>query len=118
MVDVEGRRSRGMVILNDLVWSAGKFEFAGRHALFDTDNFDNRQYVYERDVWLAYSLPAYDGWGLRNFAIIEYKFNRGVSISAKYSRTYYKDRQEIGSGLQMIRGNTRNDVKLQLVMRF
>jgi len=117
---VESRdgRSKGMTIFQDVVFTIKKFEFSTRHALFDTDNFDNRQYVYERDVWLSYSLPAYEGWGVRNFVIIEYKLNRHISFSGRYARTTYKDRDEIGSGPQMIRGNTRNDLKLQGVLKF
>lgn len=110
--------SAGMALVQDVVFTIWKFEFATRHALFDTDDFDNRQYVYERDVWLAFSFPAYDGVGSRNYLIMDYKFNQNLSATLRYARTYYKDRNEIGSGSQVIEGNTKNDIKLQFVFRF
>jgi hypothetical protein len=114
----EGATTTGMTLLQDIVFSIGRFEFAGRHAIFDTDNFENRQYVYERDVWLGYALPAYEGWGVKNYAMVEYKVNRNMSVAGKYSRISFKDRDEIGSGGQKISGNIRNDIKLQFVLRF
>lgn len=113
-----GKKTQGMTIFQDMVWSTGKLKFSGRHAIFDTDDFDNRQYAYEKDVWLAFAFPAYYGKGIRNYLIAEYKAGKNVSIALRYSRTYYRDRDEIGSGLNKIEGNKRNDVKLQTVFRF
>jgi hypothetical protein len=50
----------------------------GRYAIFDTEDYDNRQYVYERDVWLTYSLPAYEGRGVRNYIVAEYSFHEEI----------------------------------------
>ena len=42
-------------------WSRERIQNAQAHllALFDTDDFDNRQYIYEKDVLWAFSIPAY-----------------------------------------------------------
>ena len=96
----------------------GSFEFSGRYVVFDTDDFDNRQYSYEKDVWLAYSLPSYYGRGVRHCAMIEYKITRSITLWLRYTQTRYTDREEIGSGLDTIKGDLASDVKFQVRMKF
>lgn len=117
-VDFDGRKSDGTVLFQDVSFSSGRWSFSGRYAFFETDNFDNRHYVYERDVWSAYSLPVYEGWGLRKYGMITFRVTGALTLSCRYAKTDYRDRTEIGSGLAKINGNSRNDVKLQLVFRF
>jgi hypothetical protein len=110
--------SQGFVIVQDLSFSTGKFKFTARHALFDTDNYDNRQYVYENDAWLAYSLPAYAGVGVRNYALIEFTMHKNLAFWLRYARTRLINEIEIGSGQDTIEGNTENDVKFQVRLKF
>ncbi len=112
------KRSEGLTIVQDVSLSVGRFRFTGRHALFDTDDFDNRQYVYENDAWLAYSFPSYSGAGVRNYALIEYKVYKNLTLWARYARTRLLRADEIGSGQDAIAGNTRNDVKFQARFNF
>jgi hypothetical protein len=109
----EEHESTGSVLLQDFHFAMGRLKLTTRYAIFDARNFDNRQYVYENDVWLAYSMPAYEGVGIRNFIVIQYKISNAFTIWARYARTKYSDRDEIGSGLEMIKGNVKNDIKLQ-----
>lgn len=115
---LDGTTSRGLVLLQDLTFSVGKLQVSTRHALFDTEDYENRQYVYENDMWMAFSLPAYYGVGVRNYILAEYKFNKKYSAWCRYSRTRYTDRQEIGSGLDKINGSIKNEIKIQVLMRF
>jgi hypothetical protein len=112
-----GLHSEGLALLQDISFTKGRFQLSARHALFDTDDFDNRQYVYENDVWLAFSLPAYEGRGIRNYVLVEYKVNKKIGLWLRYSRTRYTDREEIGTGLEKIAGNTKNDLKFQVVFK-
>ncbi len=89
-----------------------------RYALFDTDNYDNRHYVYENDVWLAYSLPAYYGKGVRKYILLAYTLNKQVSIWLRYAHTRYIDRNMIGAGVDAINGNTKNDIKFETRIKF
>jgi hypothetical protein len=95
-----------------------RWKVSGRYALLDTDDWDNRLYLYEQDVWLAYSLPAYDGVGVRKILVVEFKANRTFTFWLRYAQTRYTDRKEIGSGMDQILGDTRNDLKLQVRIRF
>lgn len=114
------RRSttKGLVLLQDISYAMGKFQCSARHAVFETDDYENRNYVYENDAWMAFSLPAYDGIGIRNYVLLQYKVSRMISLWIRYARTRYIDRTEIGSGVERIAGNTRKDVKFQALIRF
>lgn len=106
--------TNGMTILQDISVDLGKLSLIGRYALFDTEDYDNRQYVFERDVWLAYSLPAYSGKGIRSYILAEYSVNKKLSLWFRYARTRYTDRDEIGSGMDAVTGNLKNDFRVQV----
>ncbi len=112
-----GQSTAGHAVVQELTWKRRKFSITARYALFDTDDYDNRQYVYEKDVWLATSLPAYEGSGLRTYVLVHYSISRHVDLWGRWSRTWYADRHEIGSGGDLIDGNARNDVKFQVRIR-
>jgi hypothetical protein len=109
--------SDGLVITQDISFTYHRLQLTARYALFHTDDFDNRQYVYENDVWLAYSLPAYNGRGVRNYMVIEFKASKRLTLWARWSSTRYADQEKIGSGVDEITGNRRNDVKFQARIR-
>ena len=112
-----GSKTQGMMVLQDVTWSLGKISISGRCALFDTDDYDNRLYVYERDVWLAFSFPAYSGVGIRNYLLFQYSVSKKVDLWFRWAHVRYTDRNIIGSGSEAIDGNTRNDLKLQARIR-
>jgi hypothetical protein len=41
-----------------------------------------------------------------------------IMLIAKAGCTHYMDRNEMGSGLQLIKGNTKTDMDMQLRIRF
>ncbi|MDH5365599.1 MAG: hypothetical protein OEW67_01325, partial [Cyclobacteriaceae bacterium] len=110
--------STGYTILQDVSTTFNQFTFSARYALFNTDNFDNRQYVYEKDVLYAFSIPAYSGIGSRMYLVMRYKFNKNIHLQGKYAFTKYRDRNSISSGNEQITGNVKQDVKLQLKINF
>ncbi len=116
--EIAANKTYGMALIQDASVDFGRISVAARYALFDTDDYDNRQYVYERDVWLAYTLPAYSGVGIRSYIMLEYTFSRMVSLWLRWAQTTYSDREVIGSGADAITGNSRNDVRMQLRFRF
>src|SRR5690606_17089870 len=105
-------------VMQDVALDAGNFKFAARYALFDTDDYDNRQYVYERDAWLSFSLPAYFGVGKRTYIMASYAFRKHVTCWIRFAHTRYTDRDNIGSGYDRISGNQRNDIKFQVRYKF
>lgn len=115
---IAGQTTRGLVLLQDVAYDIGRFGLAARYALFDTDDYDNRLYVYERDAWLSFSFPAYYGKGIRSYIMLHYRMSRKADLWLRWSETRYTDRSMIGSGGETIAGDTRNDIKLQARIRF
>ncbi|HEY3429999.1 MAG TPA: hypothetical protein VGK39_04920, partial [Cyclobacteriaceae bacterium] len=116
--NINGISTKGMALIQDISVNVNKFTFTGRYALFDTEDYDNRQYVYERDVWLAYALPSYSGVGVRGYAMVEYVLNKKLTFWIRYAKSRYTDRDEIGSGADTISGNTKTDIRVQARITF
>lgn len=110
--------TQGFLIAQDLNVEFYKFRISTRFALFDTDDFQNRQYAYERDVLYAFSLPPYSGRGSRQYILLQYGVTPSIDLWARYARTNYRDRETIGSGAEQIEGNIKTDIKLQLRVKF
>ncbi len=115
----EGNRSTGFVLLQDISFNIGyNLDISTRFALFDTDNFNNAQYVFEKNVLYAFSIPAYSGRGFRNYYLIRYKFSRQFDLWFRYAYTSFRDREIIGSGLDQINGNRRSEITVQTRYKF
>ena len=109
--------SRGFAIAMDAAYDWSKVSVDTRIAIFDTDDFDNRQYMNERDVLMAFSFPAYYGEGTRTYVVCRYRPARWLDFSMKVARTSYFNSVSSGSGGDTIEGNRRHDVKLQVVLK-
>jgi len=110
--------TQGFALMQDFILDIGKLKVTMRYAIFETEDYDNRQYSYENDVWLAYSIPAYNGSGVRKMAIIEYKVTRHMSLWLRYAQIRYQNMEFMGSGVDRIDGDRKDDVKAQFVIKF
>ncbi|MEQ9467067.1 MAG: helix-hairpin-helix domain-containing protein [Ekhidna sp.] len=110
--------TKGFAIIQDVNFDVWKLKFNTRMALFDTDDFDNAQYVYESDVLYAFSIPAYNGTGVRSYAMVRYDLIRDVSIWLRYARFTFRDREVVGSGLEESQGKTSTEIKVMLRVKF
>jgi hypothetical protein len=108
----------GQVLWQDINYRKNRLAFSTRLALFKTDDYENRQYAFERDVLWAFSVPAYYGRGMRYYALVQYKVFSSLSIWLRYARTTYRDRNTISSGNEQIEGNTISSVKFQIKWDF
>jgi len=116
---LEGKEfTKGFTIIQDINFKLWKINFYTRTALFDTDNFDNAQYVYENDVLFAFSIPAYSGVGVRNYFMIKYDPMKNLSLWVRYSQTNFRDRSSTGSGLELSNSSLRSEVKVMIRKKF
>ena len=115
---IDHQHTKGMAIIQDLVLTFSKIVMSARVALFDTEDYENRQYVYERDLLYVFSIPSYAGQGTRNYIMIQYKPNRKISLWVRYGKYNYRNIDSIGSALNRITGSTKSDVKFQLKLKF
>jgi hypothetical protein len=113
-------REFGFLAYQDVIYNPLSSRFSGnmRFAIFDTPGFNSRIYAYENDVLYSYSVPAYQGRGLRCYFNVRYTPRRGVDVWVRYALLSYLDQETIGSGNDMITGNKRSDFKLQLRFQF
>jgi hypothetical protein len=86
-------------------------------ALFDTYSYNERIYSYENDVLYGYSVPAYEGKGIRCYLLINWSPLRKLEIWFRYAQTFYTDRNTIGTGLEQINGDMKSEIKLQIRFR-
>ncbi len=108
--------SQGFIMYHDILYrpESKPFEITLRYAIFDTDDYDSRVYAYENDVLYAFSIPAFSGKGSRVYAMLRLKAHRSLDLWLRVSQTWYSDRKLIGSGLDVIDGNRKTDLKIQL----
>lgn len=115
--DEAGVFTKGYAIIQDLTYSSERWKFSGRMALFET-NYDNRQYVYEKDVLYAFSIPAYNGQGIRNYLLVQYGMSESIDLWLRIARFSYRNEDTVGTGLDESEGPNRTEVKWMLRWKF
>jgi len=109
----------GYVLAQDVSYQLNRYlKLTARYALFDADDYDSRQYVYEQDILLAVSVPALYGQGTRAYALAEIRLGRNLTLWLRYAETRYRYQNTVGSGLEEINGSTRSEVKAQVRYKF
>ncbi len=112
--------SWGAMIYQDIIYQIQKPDLLMNLRLcrFKTDDFNSRLYAYEPDVLYAMSIPSFSGDGSRIIAQMRWQVSNSITGWVRYSRTVYFDREQIGSGNDLIDANTKNDFKFQLSYYF
>ncbi|MCH6233407.1 ComEA family DNA-binding protein [Cognataquiflexum rubidum] len=116
--DFNGKKTRGFAISQDINVDYQKWRLSTRIVLFDTEDYDNRQFIFERNVLWLFSIPALNGQGMRYYILGQYKISPKLTFWARFGRTIFTDRDVIGSGLQEIQGNTITETVFQLQYQF
>ncbi|MDR4987927.1 MAG: helix-hairpin-helix domain-containing protein [Bacteroidales bacterium] len=113
-------QQRGVLFYHDVLYRSlgSPFAITLRYALFDTDGYDARIYAYEHDVLYAFSFPFYSDKGIRTYVLVRYRLARPVDLYVRFAQTTYINRNSSGSGLDLVEGNTRSELKAQIRIRF
>ena len=110
---------RGYVLAQDVsVQPNRSVKVSARYALFDADDFDTRQFVFEQDILYAVSIPALYGQGTRVYVLTQISLNRHLTLWLRYADTRYRNQTTVGSGLEEIQGRARSEVKGQVRYKF
>jgi hypothetical protein len=88
------------------------------YAMFDTDDYNSRIYVYENDLLYTYSILAVFDQGSRTYLMVKYSPVKRIDIWVKYGITQFVNGETNGSGLYEIQGNQRSEIKAQMIMTF
>lgn len=112
------RPSWGGAVVQDATYERGRWSATGRLALFGTDDYDSRQYVYERDVLYAFSFPAYFNQGVRHYLLVQYGATKRLDLWLRWARTNLFDQPTTGSGLDETTVPHKSEIKIQARWRF
>lgn len=93
-----------------------QLDFSG--VWFSTTDYDARLTLYEKSVLYGYSMPSFFAEGVRCALNGRYEFYKRLLVEVKYGVTYYTNREELGSGLELIEGSVKSELLLQLCYRF
>ncbi|HEX4956904.1 MAG TPA: helix-hairpin-helix domain-containing protein [Lacibacter sp.] len=111
--------SQGFLAFFDVFYKPMLKPFSGNIRLqyFETDNFDSRIYAYENDVLYGFSIPAFFDKGFRYYTNINYDVSKKLAIWLRIARTTYRNRETVGSGLDEISGNSRTELRVQMLWK-
>lgn len=113
------RPSRGFAFTQMLHYQQDDLlQFTLQGSYFHTDDYDSRVYAYERGLLNTFYSPSFYGEGFRFSAHFRWDINEHFMFLGKLGYTHYLDREEIGSGNDLIRSNHKTDLQLQLRWKF
>ena len=115
----DGSNEHGYFLCQDIAYKPENkpYSLAFRYAIFDAQDYNARIYAYENDVLYSFSVPALYGKGMRIYLLGKVKLFNALTLYARIGRTIYSDRNEIGSGLTLIEGNHKTDLKVEAIWK-
>ena len=115
----DGGNSLGFFICQDVAYKPENkpFSLTFRYTIFDTGDYDSRVYAYENDVLYSFSVPTLYGKGMRVYLLGKWKPFKSLTLYARIGSTIYTDRDEISSGLTLIEGNHKTDLKVEAIWK-
>ncbi len=81
---------------------------------FHTDDYDSRVYSYEKGMLYSFYTPSFQGKGFRYAIHLRYDWKEHIAFLLKWGETIYQNRDTIGSGNDLIAGNRKADMQLQI----
>ena len=104
------------MISSQLPWARLFADVQGSY--FCTDDYDSRVYVSEKGLLYTFYTPSFQGRGFRCAVRLRYELNKHWLFITKFGETIYLNRNEIGSGNDLIYGNKKADIQMQLRIKF
>lgn len=104
------------MISSQLPWTKLFADVQGSY--FCTDDYDSRVYVSEKGLLYTFYTPSFQGRGFRCAVRLRYELNKHWLFITKFGETIYLNRNEIGSGNDLIYGNKKADIQMQLRIKF
>ena len=115
----DGINEHGYFLCQDVAYKPENkpFSLTFRYAIFDAKDYNARIYTYESDILYSFSVPALYGKGMRVYLLGKVKLFNALTLYARIGRTIYSDRDQIGSGLTLIDGNHKTDLKVEAIWK-
>jgi hypothetical protein len=112
--------SRGFLTFFDVFYKTQLKPFSAtlRLQYFETDDYNSRIYAYENDVLYGFSIPPFSDKGYRYYMNINYEVSKKLALWLRWAQSIYQNKKAIGSGLDVIAGNGKSEIKVQVLYRF
>jgi hypothetical protein len=94
------------------------YSLAARYALFNTDTYNNRIYSWEKDLPGSFAMPALYGKGSRYALMTNYDMTPTLRLQIKIGHSAYSDRQQVGTGSELVQGNRLTDIRALIRWKF
>ncbi|NNE25642.1 MAG: helix-hairpin-helix domain-containing protein [Saprospiraceae bacterium] len=110
----------GYMVYQDIIFRSinSPLSFTTRFALFDTDGFDSRIFAFENSILYEFTIPSYFDQGFRYYVNLRYNVNYNFTAELRYSRTHNINRDDFSSGNELIDGDTKSEIKAQVLYNF
>jgi hypothetical protein len=106
-----------------------KLQGSLRLQYFETNGYDSRIYVYERDLLYSAAIPAFFDKGLRYYINMRLDCSQflknifptssmKIDMWMKWSQYIYSGKSIVGEGLDQINGNVKSNIRLQILIFF
>lgn len=113
-------KSAGYLFYTDIILQSPEkpYSISLRYALFNTDDYSSRIYAYERDAYFTYSIKAYFYKGQKVYLLAKWRMNRLFTFVFRIAHTRFPYQLTIGSSNDLIEGNKKTDLTIQMRMRW
>jgi len=112
----------GFLLLQDVSYTCRLFScpltVTTRYAAFDVSDYDARLYALEGDFLYEFGTPILLNQGTRCYLIMKCDISKNLALAVKYARTVYTNCENIGSGNDIIEGSHRQEIKLQVRLKW
>ena len=112
--------AKGWLLYQDVQYHPRRLPLnvAFRAAWFDVDDYEARIYSVESDFIYNYNANTYQYNGVRLYLLLKYDITPHWNIGVKYSYTRYLDRDDFGSGYDLIDANHRQQWRVQMRLKW
>ena len=110
----------GLAICENFRWQNNKkIRFDLGITYFNTNSYDARVYIYEPSLLYSFGSTSFYDEGIRGTLLASLPIvKQSLFINAKLGMTKYFNRDTIGSGLEMIHADHREDLQVQIRYKF
>jgi len=125
------KKEEGFLFLSEYSRKMLKNRLQGsvRLQYFETNGYNSRIYVFERDLLYSASVPAFFDKGLRYYINSRVDCSQFINFFAKrsstkmdlwfkWSQTIYSGKSSIGEGIDVIKGSGKSNIRVQILIFF
>lgn len=112
--------SYGWMVFSELIGSlpSGFADASFRISVFNTPEWDNRIYAYEKDLLYGFSVPALYGKGIRGYLNLHFALFKWMDFWLKGSLWHYTNREYTGDGPSRMEGPSSFEIKWEVRFKF